>query len=269
MNISELSERKIDMLASPSMGNSRLLEFYRVNLKVKDTLDIKTASKEHAIDIISGKCSVKIQLSNNSIFEYLEIGGRDDIFSGLPEFLYIPRGSKYSIESHSDNFEAAICAVTATRDSKPLYIPGNAVKKNVSGRDNWKRDIYVGLGDGGPSTMLFIGETDSPQGNWSGYPPNKHSENNPPYERSFEELYYFKFKPDTGFALGGTYSDYRCRKETGHVSIYGDSQVFDAPSGYHFIAPSPGHRFRYIWVLGGVAEGFGQWPVDPHYEWLL
>ncbi len=269
MLISEAADRKIDILASPMLGNSRLLSFYKITLRTPDQLLFETALHEHALDILSGICDIHVKDDKGKTYNFTGIGGRTDIFSDLPEFVYIPRNSSYRIRALTENFECAVCTVAAAQDSKPAYISKTQVKRLVSGKDNWQREVFIGLGEEGPSTMLFMGEADSPPGNWSGYPPNRHTENAPPIERSFEEMYYMKITPMNGFALGGIYSDYRCRKETSRITMYGDSQVFNVPSGYHFIAPAPGYHLKYIWILGGEAQGFGQWVVDPDYQWLL
>jgi len=115
---------------------------------------------------------------------------------------------------------------------------------------------------------MMVGETESPPGNWSGFPPHRHTDDNPPDELPMEELYYFHIHPRSGFVIGGIYQDSARKGHTAELAVYRHREAFDVPSGYHFISPCPGYRVRYTWALGGPRRGFGAWTDDPELAWL-
>jgi 5-deoxy-glucuronate isomerase len=49
---------------------------------------------------------------------------------------------------------------------------------------------------------LIAGETYTPSGNWSTYPPHKHEVDDLPREAFHEEMYFFKVDPADGFGTG-------------------------------------------------------------------
>ena len=260
---------KLTAIASPALGNASFLTFLRLDLAAGESYELTTQDSEHTLDMLSGVCAVSVIEANGQAHMFGPVGGRTDIFSGKPEFVYIPRRCTYTVRCLVGPCEAAIYAAPTEQDSTAHHVAGDAVKVNRAGISDWTRDVYIGLGEDSPATMMMVGETDSPPGNWSGFPPHRHSEENPPHERRYEELYYFKFKPATGFAVGGVYQDAMNRPGTAKLFLVEDSHIFDAPTGYHFISPCPGYRLRYTWALGGPGKKFGAWTVDPDHAWLL
>jgi 5-deoxy-glucuronate isomerase len=258
----------LDTVASPATGNSSFLSLLRLTFSSPGPLSMATGDQEHVIDVLAGECAVHVAQADGGKYRIERVGGRRDIFSGKPEFVYVPRDCAYEVRCLQVPFEAVIYVAPTEETVAAAHIPASQVKAVVSGSSDWQRDVYVGLGDDGPATRIMVGETESPPGNWSGFPPHRHSEDKPPAELALEELYYFKLKPDTGFVIGGIYHDLSNREGTAELILVRDSQIFDVPSGYHFIAPCPGYRVRYTWALGGRRKGFGSWVNDPGYAWL-
>ena len=255
-------------VASPEKGTTRLVTLQSLRLAPGEQINLETGGQEHVIDILCGSCDIRVQMPNERPIHYRNIGQRPDIFSGVPEFVYAPRRSRYSVLCTRGPVEAAIATALTEQQAAPAYVRQDQVRALVSGVSDWKRDVYIGCGGDGPAKMLMVGETHSPPGNWSGFPPHRHDRDRPPEEADMEEVYYFKFSPPTGFAIGGTYQDLANREETTKLSFVRDGHVFDVPSGYHFIAPCPGYRLHYLWVLCGPHLRFGAWVADPEYVWL-
>ena len=260
---------KLTTIASPVLGNASFLTFLRLDLAAGEICNLNTEGSEHTLDMLSGVCAVSVIEAKGQTHVFGAVGGRTDIFSGKPEFVYIPRCCTYTVRCLLGPCEAAVYTAPTERDSTAHYVTSEAVKVNSAGVSDWKRDIYLGMGEDSPATMMMVGETESPPGNWSGFPPHRHTEQNPPQEQRYEELYYFKFKPATGFAVGGIYQDASNRPGTAKLLLVEDGQVFDAPAGFHFISPCPGYRLRYTWALGGPGKKFGAWTVDSDHAWLL
>ena len=258
-----------ETLASPEGGNSSFLTLHRLQFsRPGKSWNITTDNTEHVVDILSGTCEIRGRSNTNEYFEFNPIGSRKNIFSGPPDLVYLPRLTSYEISCIHAPCELVIYSAPTDENSSPVFVPSNSVKCIDAGTSDWSRRVYIGLGEDSPTTRIMVGETHSPPGNWSSFPPHRHQINSPPEELALEELYYFKFDRKQGFAIGGIYQDPQFAKDTSELKMIGGNEVFDVPGGYHFIAPVPGYRLSYSWALGGNQKGFGNWVNDPNHEWL-
>jgi len=260
--------RELELLAAPERGNARMLRFFRLALSAPGRVCVSTNDQEHVADVLSGTCRIRVAQRDRTVLDLAQVGNRSSIFCGLPEMVYVPRESRYQIEWVGGQLEVAIYAAPALGDSEALHVLPEMIRVSESGRGDWLRTVYLGLGEDSPATNIMVGETASPPGNWSSFPPHRHMADNPPMEQDYEELYYMRFEPSSGFAIGGIYADHARRADTCNLRLVHDGQVFDVPSGYHLIAPCPGYRLRYTWALGGRGKRFGAWLVDPDLAWL-
>ena len=259
---------EIQTIASPKLGNSRFLSLLRLELQSHDRQRVETGEHEHTIDVISGRCTATITQASGNVVRYGPVGQRGDIFAGTPELVYVPRESTCEIECLEGPFEAVIYTAPTDEDADPSYLTAQQVRVIGSGASDWQRRVFIGLEEGGPATRMMVGETESPPGNWSGFPPHRHTEDNPPDELAMEEVYYFQTRPPGGFVIGVTYQDPARKGKTAELAIYRHGEAFVVPRGYHFIAPCPGYRVRYTWALGGRHRRFGAWTADPELAWL-
>jgi 5-deoxy-glucuronate isomerase len=92
-----------------------------------------------------------------------------------------------------------------------------------------------------------VGETFTPSGNWSTYPPHRHEVENLPHEAFHEEIYFFKVNPPDGFGICRYYNDHGVEE---NFTIR-DNTALMAPSGYHSVVSAPGYTTYYLWFLGG------------------
>ena len=91
---------------------------------------------------------------------------------------------------------------------------------------------YVGEGP------LIVGETLSPGGLWSSYPPHRHAH---------EEIYLYRFDPPNGFGL-------QMRSESDddeHAVVVRDGRIERITSGRHPVVAAPGATLYYLWALAG------------------
>lgn len=264
--IAEVSE--LETIASPEQGNSRFLPLLRVELQTGESQRLETGEQEHAIDVLSGRCAATIRQDGGNVAQYDPVGQRADIFAGAPELVYVPRESACEIECLKGPLEAVIYAAPTDEAAGPSYIAAEQVRVIDSGASDWRRRVFIGLEEGGPATRMMVGETEGAPGNWSGFPPHRHTEDNPPDEMAMEEVYYFQTRPRGGFVIGGTYQAPAAKGKTAQLAIYRHGEAFIVPRGYHFIAPCPGYRVQYTWALGGRERAFGAWTDDPELAWL-
>lgn len=98
-----------------------------------------------------------------------------------------------------------------------------------------------------PARRLIVGETYTPSGNWSTYPPHRHKTDNLPAEAAHEEMYYFRVAPAGGFGICRMYTD-EGYEENFTVRDHGMHMM---PSGYHTVVSAPGYTTYYLWFLAG------------------
>lgn len=259
---------ELEAIASPGQGNSRFLTLLRLKLQAGESQGLDTGEHEHAIDVLSGRCTATITQDGGSVARHGPVGQRADIFAGPPEMVYVPRESAWQIECLEGPLEAVIYAASTDEAADPSHVAAERVRVIDSGASDWRRRVFIGMEEGGPATRMMVGETESPAGNWSGFPPHRHTEDNPPHEVAMEEVYYFQTDPRDGFVIGGIYQDPAAKAQTAQLGIYRHGEAFIVPRGFHFIAPCPGYRVRYTWALGGRRRGFGAWTADPELAWL-
>jgi 5-deoxy-glucuronate isomerase len=258
----------LELLASPEQGSSSFLTLYRLDLPAGGEQVIETGDHEHVLDVLSGRFRISGQSRGAARFDLGLLGQRADIFSGPPAMAYVPRQSSYRVDCPEGGGRLVVYSAPTDMDGQAAAASGEAVKTVDAGTSDWSRRVYIAFGEDGPTTRMMVGETHSPPGNWSSFPPHRHQECRPPAELSLEELYYFNFDRKEGFAVGGIYHDPERPAETAELGLYGDGQVFAVPGGYHFISPCPGYRLSYAWALGGPQKGFGCWVDDPRHHWL-
>jgi 5-deoxy-glucuronate isomerase len=257
----------IKTLASPELGSSVFLSLLILEFDGPGSETLQTDDREHVVNVLSGCCAVHIEPADGKKLTFDPVGRRKDIFGGKPELVYVPIHSRYEIVCQKAPFEAVIYTAPTDQAAPPAHVTPDQVRTLDSGKSDWQRQVHIAMGEDGAATCMMLGETESPPGNWSGFPPHRHTHDNLPQETSLEELYYFKFEPRSGFIIGSIYDD-PAVKENARLKIFRHGQVFDAPEGYHFLAPCPGHRTRYTWALGGKTKKFGAWQDDPELAWL-
>ncbi len=192
-----------------------------------------------------------------------QVGGRDDVFDGLGEAVYVPPDVELVCESSAQAVLALAAAPLARRSpGRPRLIRAADQRVAEAGSDNWSRTIRTILGPGGDAGRLIIGETISPSGNWSSYPPHKHDRQAPPEEVALEEVYFYRLRPKGGFGVQIIYGE---GQERALVVHDGDAVVI--PSGYHPVVAAPGYELYYLWVMAGEGRELAPY-FDPQHAWV-
>jgi len=191
--------------------------------------------------------------------------GREDVFSRVSDFAYLPAGSEAVLSSDA-GAEVAVPTALAERRLEPAYVPARAVRVEVRGGGQATRQVTNFMAaDAFEADRLIAVEVLTPDGNWSSFPPHKHDEHSE-REVPLEEIYYFRIRGDGGFGLHRTYTK---DGEIDATVTVRDGDVFLVPRGYHgpCVAP-PGHAMYYLNVMAGPAERAWRACTDPTHEWL-
>ncbi len=187
---------------------------------------------------------------------FAEVGGRPNVFSGKPHSVYIPAGVDYTVTGVTA-VEVALPSAPSDLSTDPYVISPDQVAAGRWGAANFGRTYHQILTEVSqpdlPASKLIVGETYTPSGNWSTFPPHRHKNDNLPYEAKHEEGYYFRVNPGDGFGISRVYTD------EGYEENFTarNHAVQLMPEGYHCVASAPGYTTYYLWFLGGVGRTQG------------
>jgi len=238
-----------DGLNELSENPCNLLGFAKLSLPPGGELSGNTGDREALLVVLCGTASIQA----NGV-EFANVGGRPNVFSGKPHSIYLPPGSNYSVSVPSDRgpFEAALPMAKAEDGCPPFLIEPDQVRSGKWGISNFSRVFHQilvqGQHPGRRVSRLIVGETFTPSGNWSTYPPHRHEFDNPPHEVFMEEMYYFRVAPKEGWGLAKYYNDDRSIDEAYTVK---DDTILMMPTGYHTVVSAPGYTTYYMWFLAG------------------
>jgi 5-deoxy-glucuronate isomerase len=229
-----------------SINPCKLLDFSFLKLSTGDSHQAETGNREVLAVLLGGKATFEI---NGQCFE--KIGGRPNVFSGKPHSVYIPAGAKYKICAEGAVEIALPSAPSDVTDIQPYVIAPSQVANGVWGAANFKRYFHQILTLASqpelPARRLIVGETFTPGGNWSTYPPHKHQVDDLPRQAYHEEMYYFRVSPSEGFGICHYYNE---EGEEENFTIR-ENSLHMMPRGYHTVVSAPGYTTYYLWFLAG------------------
>jgi 5-deoxy-glucuronate isomerase len=211
-----------------------------------------TGDGEIAIVPLSGKCAVE----SDGVF--YDLGGRTNVFAGMPWALYLPRDTAYRVEAEG---EVAICGARCETKREPVLVRPEDVDIEVRGAGNATRQINHIVKPEFPAERLLVVEVFTPSGNWSSYPPHKHDEDHPPGEVVLEETYYFR---TNGWAVQRLYSP---RHDLDLTETVRDGDLMLVPYGYHTTAAAHGYDLYYLNALAGDRRSMAA-ADDPDLAWI-
>lgn len=240
-------------------ASCKLLGFEKLVLLAGETYEANVpADREIVMVVLSGSASVQV---GEQRFD--SVGGRANVFAGNPHSVYLPRGARVLIQA-TGRFEAALVSAPSQLDTPAYEIRPEAVRTGTWGTLNYTRHFREILvqPDGRPAASLIVGETLTPSGNWSTFPPHKH-EGGEGGEAFHEEMYYFRVATPEGFGLARHYSPEHGFDVTHTVR---DDSLLSIPYGYHTYAAAPGAQSYYLWFLAGDGRRQGV-ALDPALAW--
>jgi 5-deoxy-glucuronate isomerase len=198
-----------------------------------------------------------------------EIGRRQNVFSGMPYALYLPRRTDFVVEAHTEDVDVAYGWCAADVDHPPALVTPAQVKVELRGGANATRQINSLLPPGFDCHRLVAVEVYTPSGNWSSYPPHKHDEHRVGpdgalLEANLEEIYFYKFDRPEGYALQRVYTR-DGRLDESLIARHDD--VVLVPEGYHPVVSAHGYTTYYLNFLAGSAQSLAN-SDDPDHAWI-
>ena len=223
----------------------KLLDFSLLALSPSEGYLGQTDNREVLAVILGGKADFEVAGKR-----FQEVGGRPNAFGGKPHSVYLPAGVEYMITARGP-VQIAMTSAPSDLKAAPYVIPPDRVASGVWGAANFTRRFHQILTEIAqpdlPARRLIVGETFTPSGNWSTYPPHRHELDDLPREAYHEEMYFFKVAPADGFGICHYYND---QGEEENFTVR-DNTIMMAPFGYHTVANAPGYMTYYLWFLAG------------------
>ena len=260
MNYKKKYEPKIGYTEICKVGESslKMLDFGMVELCKGDSVTIETGEKEFAFIILGGHADFSFDDA-----QWKNVGGRRSVFEGKATSVYIPRGKTVTVTG-CEHVKIAVCSTKTDVQTKAEIVGPDRVRSSMLGVKPFQRDTHFIIDGTTNATRLTIGEAYITPGNWAGFPPHKHDVDNMPQEGVLEEIYYFLFQPEQGFALqcfytadGSVDETYRCQQD----------ELVELPFGYHSTVGAPGYNTYFLWLMAGEHQGFFR-SNDPAHDWV-
>jgi 5-deoxy-glucuronate isomerase len=246
-------------VVDPASASWRYLSFRVDKLRASEHVSRSTGAEEVAFVPLAGTCAVE------SDGMHWELGGRTNVFAGMPWALYLPRGADYTLTAIG-HAEVAIAGAVAEEDFEPRLVRPEDVEIEVRGSGNATRQINHIIKPEFPAQRLLVVEVFTPAGNWSSYPPHKHDEDHPPGEVVLEEVYYYRTEQDPpgAFAVQRLYSP---RHGTDLTATVRDGDIMLVPHGYHTTCAAHGYDLYYLNGLAGDRRSMAA-ADDPSLAWI-
>ncbi len=223
-----------------------------------DARQFGSSGEETALVLLGGRCVADWGEGGR------EIGERKHVFDGLPYALYLPAGSRASLQAKTA-CEIAECRVPASASKATVrLVTPRDVAVSLRGGGNVSRQIVDVMPASFPSERVMAVEVYTPGGNWSSYPPHKHEVHNPPAEVDLDEIYYYRIDRPEGFAYQRLYSSDGSRDL---VVTARDGDVVLIRDGYHPVVAGPGYNVYYLNFLAGSAHSLAN-TEDPKHIWI-
>jgi 5-deoxy-glucuronate isomerase len=242
----------------------RLLDFGKLILSKRNTYEGNSEGREILLVMLSGICSVDV---GGETFK--DVGGRPSVFVGKSYSVYIPPHTTFAVSTDGEgSIEAALAFAKAEEEKEPFVIIPEEVVSGKWGISNFSRTFHQILVNGVQKdksvNRLIVGETFTPSGNWSTYPPHRHEHDNFPEEVFMEEMYYFKVQPENGWGLTKFYTK---EKDIDYVFTVENETILKMPKGYHTVVSAPGYTTYYLWLLAGNTRVQAPYN-DPDLAWV-
>lgn len=195
--IGDTAELQETALSTEQFGFSKMI------LDRSQRMTLNSGDYEVGLIVFSGTCNVTCEG-----FEALNIGERNNVYSGNPVAVYIPIHTEYTVMAVGyGKLEIGVCCVRASQKYEPFVVKPEQVKNKICGQFNWKREVNEIIGDeyAGRVEKLILGETLGYPGQWASYPYGQESEKQK--LTTGEAVYHFKILPTPNEGLQVMHSD--------------------------------------------------------------
>lgn len=228
-------------------GDATLTYFNLLKLHAGEAVTLDVPRCELLCVVLSGRADIAACAQ-----EFKNIGRRHDIWDGPADSVYCGTCPRVTVRALREGTEVAVAGGRCEQPFAPFRITPEEVEMvDVGSKETHShRRIFHILGQNarGRAGCLLVSELYADDGCWSGYPPHKHDTERPPEETDFEEIYHYRFRPESGFGAQICYGE-NGTEPVAVMTRHGDTFVIDR--GYHPTVTSPGHEGYIFTVLVG------------------
>lgn len=252
-------------IVSSGAGTLTLSYFQLLRLGAGQTITVDEPACELLCVVLSGRADIAACAQ-----QFHNVGRRADIWDGPADSVYCGTCPRVTIHALRDGTEVAVAGGLCEQPFAPFRIaPEDVQMVEVGSRETHsRRRIFHILGQNatGRAGRLLVSELYADDGCWSGYPPHKHDTETPPDETDFEEIYHYRFRPETGFGAQFCYDGDGSPPMT-TMTQHGDTFLVDR--GYHPTVTSPGHAGYIFTILVGRQQRSLIQNFEPKHRHLM
>ena len=257
-------------LVEPPSGRLALSYFNLLRLRAGEVHTLTVPGCELLGVVLSGAADFTV-----GGCEFQDVGRRAGIWDGPADSVYAGTGSPVTVRARRDGTEIAVAGGICAGTFAPFRITPEEVTMVEVGSavTHSRRRIFHILGQNaaGRAGNLLVSELYADAGCWSGYPPHKHDTERPPEETAFEEIYHYRFRPETGFGAQFCYEEQAGVAEapTPLVVMTRHGDTFLVDRGYHPTVASPGHEGYIFTILVGANQRSLVQSFEPQHRHLM
>jgi 5-deoxy-glucuronate isomerase len=240
-----------------------LCYFQLLRLAPGQSVSVSRPGFELLFAVLSGRADVAVGQT-----QFVGVGQRKDIWTGRADSVYAGTGAEVVVTGRAEGTEVAVAGGKTDGSFAPFRITPEEVEMVDVGspETHSHRRIFHILGHNGAGRAgnLLVSELRADAGCWSGYPPHKHDSERPPEETEFQEIYHYRYNPETGFGAQLWYPP--DGESRAWVTRNRDTFIFE--SGYHPTVCSPGHEAWVFTILVGKHQRSLLQHFDPVHRHL-
>lgn len=227
--------------------------FNLVKLEKGETFSTCIQGYESCWVMQEGLCDIEVGGETFS-----SVGDRKNIWeSCFADSVYAPPAAVVKVTA-TEKSVIAVAGGACASEHKPFRIkPGDVEVVEVGSLDTHsrRRIHHILKANDKRKGNLLVSELYADPGCWSGYPPHKHGDDiggkGHWSETGFEEIYHYRFNPETGF--GAQFNYYESISDA-VVEKTQNGDTFLIPGGYHPTVTSPGHSEYIFTILVGHTQ---------------
>ena len=238
------------------------------------SVPLEATAVERIVVPLAGSFTVNYQLDGDPGTHTQVLAGRQSVFHGPTDVLYLPTGTDAEI---SGTGRVAVAEAPTEKHFPVAYIPAEGVPVELRGAGRSSRQVHnFGTPQALAADRLIVCEVITPAENWSSYPPHKHDEHIPGHESHLEEIYYFEAAQTRGSetANNDPYGLLRVyasdEREINVLEEVRSGDVGLVPFGWHGpVSAVPGSDLYFFNIMAGP-DPDRSWNItdDPNHAWI-
>ena len=262
-NLIRARDNRNQPIATPGRDGVTLSYFNLLRLAAGESRTLAVPGCELLGVVLSGRAEIA---AGAEVFK--NVGRRANIWAGPADSVYCGTSPRVTVRALRDGTEVAVAGGRCEQPFAPFRItPAEVDMVDIgSPATHSRRRIFHILGQNaaGRAGRLLVSELYGDEGCWSGYPPHKHDTERPPQETDFEEIYHYRYRPESGFGAQFLYdSEGGGRAPKVVMTRHGDTFLVD--HGYHPTVRAPGHEgYIFTILVGRYQRSLVQYFEPPH-----